>query len=88
MIFVNYQGRPFTQDLTENGKLYKFILCLFGLAIACILDFSDMLRDTLELVSFPDEGTQQKVIVTLALDLGLCYVIEKSIKRLYLKQFE
>jgi cation-transporting ATPase 13A1 len=47
VIFVNYQGRPFMEDLTENKKLQKYIMLLFGVAICGILDLSDIVREYL-----------------------------------------
>jgi len=88
VIFVNYQGRPFTVDLTENGKLHKFILAMFGLAVICIMDMSDLARDSLELVPFPSVDFQQKMVAALVLDLALCYSIEKTVKHFYLRSFQ
>jgi hypothetical protein len=41
------------QDLKENKKLYNYIRLMFLVAICCILDWSEGLRDMLELVPFP-----------------------------------
>jgi hypothetical protein len=41
-------------DLKENKKLYNYIRLMFLVAICGILDWSDLLRESLELVSFPD----------------------------------
>jgi cation-transporting ATPase 13A1 len=55
VFFVNYQGRPFMQDLSENKKLYNYIRLMFLVAIIGILDWSDLIREYLELVPFPNE---------------------------------
>jgi cation-transporting ATPase 13A1 len=88
VIFVNYSGRPFMQDLRENGKLFKYLCVMFGIAACGILDYSDIVREYLELVPFPNGEFQYTVIGLLAADLALCWVVEKSIKRAYLKTFE
>lgn len=43
------------QDLKENNKLYKYILVMFFIAACGILDWSDTVREYLELVPFPNE---------------------------------
>ena len=54
MFYVNYTGRPFMQDLHENKKLYNYIRILFLVAVCGILDWSDIVREYLELVPFPN----------------------------------
>ncbi len=75
------------EDLTENKKLFRYIMLMFLVAIAGILDWSDVVREYLELVPFPSEEFQMTMIVHLVLDFGLCYIIEKTIKKAYLKTF-
>lgn len=87
VIFVNYSGRPFMEDISENKKLYRYIMLMFLVAIAGILDWSDVVREYLELVPFPNEEFQMSVIAHLTIDFALCYVIEKTIKKSYLKTF-
>ena len=55
VIFVNYFGRPFTQDIWENTKLRNMLFVMFGVALCCIFDYSEELREGLELVPFPNE---------------------------------
>lgn len=55
VIYVNYSGRPFMQDLSENGKLKKYLYIMFGVAACGIFDFSDIIREYLELVPFPNQ---------------------------------
>ena len=87
VILVNYSGRPFTQDISENLKLKRMLMLMFGLAACLIFDVSEDLRDFLELVPFPSEEFQQEVIFWLVVDLALCYAIEKTMKTLYLRTF-
>ena len=88
VITVNYSGRPFMEDLRENGKLFKYIVVMFSVAACGILDYSDVVREYLELVPFPNEEFQFTVIALLIGDLILCYAFEKFIKRMYLNTFK
>ena len=58
VIMVNYSGRPFTQDISENVKLKRMLMLMFFLATCIIFDVSEDLRDFLELVPFPNEEFQ------------------------------
>ena len=44
------------EDISENKKLYRYIIGMFLVAIAGILDWSDLVREYLELVPFPNEN--------------------------------
>ena len=55
VITVNYTGRPFMEDLRENSKLFKYIVIMFSVAACGILDYSDIIREYLELVPFPTQ---------------------------------
>jgi cation-transporting ATPase 13A1 len=88
VFFVNYTGRPFMQDLKENKKLYNYIRLMFGVAICGILDWSDIVRDYLELVPFPNSEFQYKVIAVLCADFAVCYGVDSYIKKLYLRTFK
>lgn len=88
IILCNYTGRPFMQDMNENAKL-KWLLALnFIVATMCIFDYSDDLRETLQLVPYPNDEFKMSVIRALFLDLAVCYALEKTIKSMYLKTFE
>ena len=58
MILVNYSGRPFTQDISENVKLKRMVAFMFFVAMMIIFDMSEELRDFLELVPFPNREFQ------------------------------
>jgi len=88
IIFVNYTGRPFMQDMNENPKLKYLLLANFIVATCCIFDTSDELRETLELVAYPNDEFKQSVIKWLFIDLIWCYIVEKTCKTMYLKTFE
>jgi manganese-transporting P-type ATPase len=87
VIIVNYSGRPFTQDISENPKLQRMMFFMFAVAVACVFDFSEELRDMLELVPFPNQDFQIKIISCLCADFVLCWGIEKSMKARYLATF-
>ena len=76
------------EDLRENNKLFKYIMVMFTVATCGILDFSDIIREYLELVPFPNETFQWTVIALLVGDFILCYAFEKMIKRMYLNTFK
>ncbi len=88
VITVNYSGRPFMENLRENTKLFRYICVMFAVAACGILDYSDFIREYLELVPFPNQDFQFTVIGLLMGDFAICWVIEKTIKRMYLKQFQ
>ena len=43
------------EDLGENTKLFRYLCVMFGIAACGILDYSDIVREYLELVPFPSE---------------------------------
>jgi hypothetical protein len=51
---VNYSGRPFTQSISENVKLWRMLALMFIGATCIIFDVSEELRTFLELVPFPN----------------------------------
>lgn len=72
------------EDLTENNKLYKYLMVMFAIAACGILDYSDIVREYLELVPFPNQEFQYQVIALLVVDFLLCYGFEKAVKKRYL----
>lgn len=88
VILCNYTGRPFMQDMSENPKLKWLLVANFAVATCCIFDYSDDLRETLELVAYPNDEFKTTVIRILFIDLAFCYALEKACKMKYLKSFE
>lgn len=87
VIFVNYTGRPFMQSMWENSKL-KWLLALnFFVLTTCIFNGSDELRETFQLVEYPNEEFKQTIIYSLVADLAICYAIDKTCKNIYLMSF-
>ena len=87
VIFVNYTGRPFMQDFSENPKLKYLLIANFMVLTCCIFDQNEELRETFELVPYPNEEFKQSVIRMLIIDLGFCYTVEKICKTMYLRTF-
>ena len=77
--FVNYEGPPLTESITENAKLKKVLMALYGIIIASALDV-EIVWEYLELVPFPTEDFCYKILLALALNVGLCYYSSKFIK--------
>ena len=75
------------QDLSENTKLKRYLFLMFSVAACGIFDFSDIIREYLELVPFPNQEFQLNVIGVLIIDFILCNVIEKVIMTRYLATF-
>ena len=61
---------------------------MFGVAACGIFDFSDIIREYLELVPFPNQEFQITVIAVLIADFVLCNVVEKIIMTRYLATFK
>ena len=88
VIFVNYTGRPFMQDMSENPKLKYLLIANFFVITSCIFNTSDELREKFELVEYPNDEFKQTVIKILFLDLAFCYVVEKTCKTIYINSFK
>lgn len=88
VILVNYSGRPFMQSMSENKKLKYLLILNFIVLTCCIFNGSDELRETFELVPYPNDEFKQTVIRMLIIDLFFCYSLESVCKYVYLKGFE
>lgn len=88
VIFVNYYGRPFTQDIWESKKLRNGMVGLYAVALLVIFEVVPELNEGFELVPFPDEEFKNKIAYSLLADFALCYGIEKLCKHLYLATFK
>lgn len=87
VIAVNYTGRPFMLDMTENKKLMWLLVANFFFVTCLIFDTNEDVRKQLELVAYPNDEFKQSVIRILFTDLIFCYVVEKTCKTLYLRTF-
>jgi len=88
VILVNYSGRPFMQSMSENKKLKYLLILNFLVLTCCIFNGSDELRETFELVPYPNDAFKKTVINVLILDLSFCYILESISKALYLRTFQ
>jgi len=76
------------QDMSENKKLQYLLFANFCVATCLIFDYNDELRETFELVPYPNDEFKTSVIKMLFIDLAWCYALEKVCKTLYLRTFE
>ena len=75
------------QDMSENPKLKYLLIANFLVLTCCVFNGSDELRQTFELVEYPNEEFKQTVIKMLLMDLGFCYCLEYICKKKYLAEF-
>jgi len=52
---VNYQGRPFMEDLKENTLLFRSITLCYCVLLVCALDMFPPLNQLLQLTSLPSQ---------------------------------
>ena len=76
---INYQGRPFRENLSENRSMYLGILGVSALAFSCSTEFIPELNEMMKLVPFTD-GFKVKMTATMLVDYVGCYLIEKGLK--------
>lgn len=76
------------QSMNENTKLKYLLILNFIVLTCCIFNGSDELRETFELVPYPNEEFKQTVIRVLIIDLFFCYSLESVCKHVYLKSFQ
>lgn len=76
VIFVNYSGRPYMESISENTKLKRMLFFMFMMATALIFNTSTELQESLELVPFPTDDFQKKIMYSLISDGIICYGIE------------
>lgn len=87
VIFVNYTGRPFMVDMSENAKLKWLLVANFMGCVCLVFDVNEDLRKNMELVEYPTDEFKQSVVRVLFIDLAFCYVVEKACKTMYLRTF-
>lgn len=76
---INYQGRPFRENLSENRGMYLGILGVSALAFSCSTELIPELNEAMKLVPFTD-GFKLRMTATMLVDYFGCYVIEKGLK--------
>ena len=76
---INYQGRPFRESIKENRGMYWGLVGVAAVAFSCSTELIPEINEKLKLVPFTDEF-KMTMTVTMALDYGACWVIEKILK--------
>jgi cation-transporting ATPase 13A1 len=76
---INYQGRPFRENLSENRGMYLGILGVSALAFSCSTEFIPELNEQMKLVPFTSDF-KVRMTGTMLVDYVGCYVIEKGLK--------
>ncbi|OBT43482.1 hypothetical protein VE00_06133 [Pseudogymnoascus sp. WSF 3629] len=76
---INYQGRPFRENLSENRGMYLGILGVSALAFSCSTEFIPELNEQMKLVPFTSDF-KVRMTATMLVDYVGCYVIEKGLK--------
>lgn len=76
---INYQGRPFRENLSENRGMYLGILGVSGLAFACSTEFIPELNSQMRLVPFSSDFKLTMTAIMI-IDYVGCWVVEKVLK--------
>jgi cation-transporting ATPase 13A1 len=79
---INYQGRPFRENLSENRGMYLGILGVSALAFSCSTEFIPEINEKMRLVPFTSDF-KTTMTITMLVDYVGCWVIEKSLKALF-----
>lgn len=79
---INYQGRPFRENLSENRGMYLGIVGVTALAFSCSTEFIPEINEKLRLVPFTD-GFKLNLTGAMIVDYAGCYIIEKGLKVLF-----
>ena len=79
---INYQGRPFRESIRENRMMFYGLVAVAGIAFSCATEFVPEINQQLKLVPFSTEF-QITLTVTMALDFGLCWLIENVLKNAF-----
>lgn len=76
---VNYQGRPFRENISENRGMFWSLLGVTGVAFSCSTEFVPELNQQLKLVKFT-EAFQFTITAVMIIDFLGCWFIEKILK--------
>ncbi|KAI5191659.1 manganese-transporting P-type ATPase [Nematocida sp. AWRm77] len=75
-LIVNYVGRPFRENLTENTKLLSSLLVSVGLVVLCTLEVVPELNEKMELAAIPGD-IKARLLSVMGADFILCLGIER-----------
>jgi cation-transporting ATPase 13A1 len=76
---INYQGRPFRENISENKGMYYGIVAVTCIAFSCSTEFIPELNEKLRLVKFSD-AFKYTMTVVMVLDYVGCWLIEQVLK--------
>jgi hypothetical protein len=79
---ANYQGEPFREGLWENKPMRNGLLAVFGIAFLCATEVFPEINEQLQIVPLP-ELFRDRLVFIMAIDFGLCFVIEIVTKYLF-----
>ncbi|KAK9463437.1 uncharacterized protein V1516DRAFT_661568 [Lipomyces oligophaga] len=81
-VAVNYQGRPFRENISENRAMYYGLLAAGSLAFAGASEFIPELNEKLKLVPLPHDF-KVRLCVAMSLDFVGAWIIERVLKALF-----
>ncbi|KAK7203656.1 cation transporting ATPase [Myxozyma melibiosi] len=81
-VAVNYQGRPFRENISENRAMYYGLAAAGALAFAGASEFIPELNEKLRLVPF-EYDFKVRLCVAMSLDYAGAWVIEVVLKKLF-----
>jgi len=76
---ANYVGKPFKQDLTDRPKLVKSLRYGYLILFLLCSEMIPEINEAIELVPFPSQEFQFKVMAALALDFTIVYGIDRIV---------
>ncbi|RPA73823.1 hypothetical protein BJ508DRAFT_418902 [Ascobolus immersus RN42] len=79
---INYQGRPFREGIKENKAMYYGLVGVAAIAFSCSTEFIPEINEKMRLVKF-DDNFKIMLTSTMALDFAGCWIVEKTLKRLF-----
>jgi manganese-transporting P-type ATPase len=79
---INYQGRPFREGIKENKAMYYGLVGVAAIAFSCSTEFIPEINEKMRLVKF-DDNFKFMLTSTMALDFAGCWIVEKTLKRLF-----
>merc|ERR1712038_424539 len=83
---VNLQGRPFMTGLTENRPLLWSLVATFILTFMFASESVPGLNKYFQLVPFPDDNFRDYVLILLAADVVMTFIIDRLLKLVFAPQ--
>lgn len=79
---VNFQGRPFRENLSENKGMYYGMVGVTAIAFSCSTEFIPELNEQMKLVPFSYDF-KFTLTAVMILDYAACWTIEIVLKKLF-----